>query len=129
MIVRRAVHQAENNQLVDGIIFSLNNGVVMTGIMVNSAEKVNVSLWSKPWFFKHFESFFKSGPAVRYIPLRDYQHRHSRSIFWEIQDIIPFGNHPVFRFPSRRDDPSRPRVCPTVLSTEHYLYRGFCEEI
>lgn len=69
--------------------------------MVNSAEPgaVNViSLWYKPWFFKHVESFLKSGPAVEYIPLRDYQHRHSRSIFWEIQDIIPFGNHPVFRY-------------------------------
>lgn len=24
--------------------------------------------------------------------------RHSRSIFWEIQDIIPFGNNPLFRY-------------------------------
>ena len=24
--------------------------------------------------------------------------RHSRSIFWEIQDIIPFGNNVVFRY-------------------------------
>ena len=24
--------------------------------------------------------------------------RHSRSIFWELQDIIPFGNNVVFRY-------------------------------
>lgn len=27
----------------------------------------------------------------------DYYHRHTRSIFWELQDIIPFGNNVVFR--------------------------------
>ena len=94
-------NKTESNQFVEGIMFSLNSGVVMTGNMVNSAEpgKVNViSLWYKPWFFKHVESFLRCGPAVEYIPLRDYQHRHSRSIFWEIQDIIPFGNHAVFRY-------------------------------
>jgi len=29
--------------------------------------------------------------------LRHYCHRHSRAIFWQMQDIIPFGNNPVFR--------------------------------
>ena len=28
----------------------------------------------------------------------NYCLRHSRSIFWEIQDIIPFGNNVVFRY-------------------------------
>ena len=56
----------------------------------------------KPWFFKHVEGFLepaKEGKEwVEYIPLRHYYHRHSKSLFWEIQDIIPFGNHPVFRY-------------------------------
>ena len=30
--------------------------------------------------------------GVEYIPLRDYYHRHTRSLFWEVQDIITFGN-------------------------------------
>ncbi|KAK4014273.1 hypothetical protein OUZ56_026805 [Daphnia magna] len=91
----------ENNQFVEGLMFSLNRGVIMTANMVNSAEpgKLNViSRWYKPWFFKHVESFWGQEPHVEYIPTRDYFHRHSRSIFWEIQDIIPFGNHPVFRY-------------------------------
>ena len=33
----------------------------------------------------------------RSIPLRQYYHRHTRSIFWEAELIIPFGNHPLFR--------------------------------
>ncbi len=32
------------------------------------------------------------------IPLRDYYHRHTRSLFWELQDIIPFGNQWWFRY-------------------------------
>jgi len=57
-----------------------------------------IGRWYKPWFFKHVQEFLKKGQAVEYIPLRDYHHRHSRSIFWEIQEIIPFGNHPLFRY-------------------------------
>lgn len=28
----------------------------------------------------------------------DYYHRHSRSIFWELEQIVPMGNNCVFRF-------------------------------
>lgn len=42
----------------------------------------------KPWFFKHVERFLSSGPAVEYIPIRHYYHRHTRSIFWELQVYI-----------------------------------------
>lgn len=32
------------------------------------------------------------------IPLRDYFHRHTKAIFWELQDIVPFGNDAWFRY-------------------------------
>jgi hypothetical protein len=32
------------------------------------------------------------------IPLRQYYHRHSRPIFWQMRELVPFGNHPVFRW-------------------------------
>lgn len=60
-----------------------------------------IGRWYKPWFFKHVESKLDEKPNqtfTEYIPLRDYYHRHTRSIFWELQDIVPFGNNPVFRF-------------------------------
>jgi len=85
-------------------MFSKSKGVVMVGNMVTSAEpnKINrIGQWHKPWFFKHVESFLgnrSNTPKTEYIPTRDYFHRHSRSIFWEIQEIIPFGNHPLFRY-------------------------------
>ena len=73
----------------------------MTGNLVDSCEpgKLNeIGVWYKPWFFKHVQTFFDLGQRTEYIPLRHYYHRHSRSIFWEIQDIIPFGNNVVFRY-------------------------------
>lgn len=69
--------------------------------MVNEVEEslVNqIGRWYKPWFFTHVEKKLKGGPLVEYIPLRDYYHRHSRALFWEIQDIIPFGDNTVFRY-------------------------------
>lgn len=45
-----------------------------------------IGRWYKPWFFKHVESYLKRNETgTEYIPLRDYYHRHSRSIFWELQ--------------------------------------------
>ncbi|KDO30188.1 hypothetical protein SPRG_04988 [Saprolegnia parasitica CBS 223.65] len=84
------------------LMFSLETGVVMTGAMAASYEptKLNaIGTWHKPWFFKHVEGILaKQDVVTEYIPLRDYYHRHSRSIFWELQDIIPFGNNIVFRY-------------------------------
>lgn len=79
----------------------------MTSTMVNEIPQgvpVNsIGRWYKPWFFKHVETLLnnarkdKKGITVECIPIRDYYHRHTRSIFWELGDIIPFGNNPIFR--------------------------------
>ncbi|KAK8405965.1 hypothetical protein O3P69_006992 [Scylla paramamosain] len=94
--------RTEGNQFVEGLMYSLHSGVVMTANMSNTAEpgKINeIGRWFKPWFFKHVGAYLDKGEGgVEYIPLRDYYHRHTRSIFWEIQDIIPFGNNVVFRY-------------------------------
>ncbi|ETW04537.1 hypothetical protein H310_03771 [Aphanomyces invadans] len=102
-VFESASKDTEANHFVEALMFTLNKGVVMTGSMVNQVDstKVNaIGTWHKPWFFKHVEAKFdqRAADRVEYIPLRDYFHRHSRSIFWEIQDIIPFGNHVVFRY-------------------------------
>ncbi|XP_022317755.2 delta(24)-sterol reductase-like isoform X1 [Crassostrea virginica] len=91
----------EKNEFVEMLAYSLDEAVVMTANLTDEAEpeKINpIGYFWKPWFFKHVERFLSSGPAVEYIPIRHYYHRHTRSIFWELQDIIPFGNHPVFRY-------------------------------
>jgi hypothetical protein len=55
--------------------------------MMKVFPKVNkIGQWYKPWFFKHVESYLVTGKnGSEIIPLRDYYHRHTRSIFWELQ--------------------------------------------
>ncbi|KAJ8306436.1 hypothetical protein KUTeg_016981, partial [Tegillarca granosa] len=90
-----------NNEFVEGLVYSKDTAVIMTANMTDEADqdKINpIGNFWMPWFFKHVETFLTTGPAVEYIPLRHYYHRHTRSIFWELQDIIPFGNNPIFRY-------------------------------
>jgi len=97
----KEVEKSDASDFVECLVYSKENGVVMTGDFVDFCEpgKLNeIGKWYKPWFFKHVEKFLYEGECTEYIPLRDYYHRHSRSIFWEIQDIIPFGNNVVFRY-------------------------------
>jgi len=85
---------------VECLIFGPEKGVVMTGKMTYLSQPLkihNLNRWWGPWFYKHVETIFQKGTSVEYIPLRDYYHRHTRSIFWTLEDIIPFGNNLLFR--------------------------------
>uniref|UniRef100_A0A8C2HH52 Delta(24)-sterol reductase n=1 Tax=Cyprinus carpio TaxID=7962 RepID=A0A8C2HH52_CYPCA len=83
-ICKKFAEQSANkeNQFEEGLQYSRDEAVIMTGTMTDHAEtdKTNCIV------------------ALDYIPLRYYYHRHTRSIFWELQDIIPFGNNPLFRY-------------------------------
>ncbi|CAI4228273.1 unnamed protein product [Auanema sp. JU1783] len=87
---------------VEATIFDKDKAVIMVGNFadVNSADKrskVNdVCNWWKPWFYKHVENMFTRG-GYEYIPLESYLLRHNRAIFWVLESMIPFGNHPIFR--------------------------------
>ncbi|XP_067937585.1 delta(24)-sterol reductase-like isoform X2 [Watersipora subatra] len=98
-----AASSDERFDFVEALAYDENRAVLMKGRLTDGEEgcnaKVNaIGRWYKPWFFKHVEEFLERNQAgVEYIPLRDYYHRHSRSIFWELQDIVPFGNNIIFR--------------------------------
>jgi delta24-sterol reductase len=101
-LVETFTHQikVEDNDFVEGLVYKKSSGVIMTGQMTNTADplKLNeIGKWHKPWFFKHVERYLKKDHGVEYFPIRDYYHRHSRSFFWMMQDIVPFGNHWLFR--------------------------------
>jgi len=91
-----------NPMFVEGLAYSLNKGVVMAGDFVDEVPKggyINsLSLWHKPWFYKHVQKILQRDEKVEYIPLRDYYHRHSQSLFWEMELMIPIGNNPIFRW-------------------------------
>jgi delta24-sterol reductase len=67
------------------------------------SQVFNLGKYYAPWFYKHVEGFLTKDkpidgkPFKEYIPIRDYYHRHTRSLFWTAELIIPFGNHPLFR--------------------------------
>lgn len=89
------------NEFVECLMFDKNRGVVMTGVFKDFVEGVKfnaIGRWYKPWFFEHVRQFLTKGAGEELIPLRDYYHRHTRSIFWELKDIIPFGNFWAFRW-------------------------------
>lgn len=90
------------NDFVEGLVYSRDTAVIMRGNFSNEAGSDGtlnaIGRWYKPWFYKHAETYLKNGQeGVEYIPLRDYYHRHTRSYFWTMEEIIPFGNHPIFR--------------------------------
>lgn len=88
---------------LEATIYTKQDAVIMVGNFadVDSAEKrgkVNpVTAWYKPWFYKHTESFLHRG-GEEYVPIQDYLLRHNRAIFWVLESMIPFGNHPLFRW-------------------------------
>ncbi|XP_072032621.1 delta(24)-sterol reductase-like [Amphiura filiformis] len=98
---KEEVNKKADNEFVEGLMYSDKECVIMTANQTDHADsnKINaIGNYWKPWFFKHAETCLKRGAFTEYIPLRHYYHRHTRSIFWELQDIIPFGNNPIFRY-------------------------------
>ena len=87
---------------VEALTYAPDKAVLMTGDLVDdvpAGATVNrIGRWYKPWFYTHVETFLHKGAGIEYIPLRQYYHRHTRSYFWEMRDIIPFGNKPWFRW-------------------------------
>ncbi|XP_013773171.1 delta(24)-sterol reductase-like isoform X1 [Limulus polyphemus] len=89
------------HQFVEALAFGPDRSVLMVADMTDQPDpkKINkIGHYYKPWFYKHVETFLRKGPSEEYIPLQDYFHRHTRSLFWQLQYIIPFGNNQLFRY-------------------------------
>ena len=55
---------ATSNDSVEGIVYNVNQSVIMTGQYVEEEEvekdKINrMGLWFKPWFYKYVEKFLE----------------------------------------------------------------------
>ena len=99
----RECRDTARNEFVEALVYSRDTAVVMTGTLTDTPASdgpVNpIGRWYKPWFYKHVEAMLGSRQSVvEYIPLRHYLHRHTRSYFWAMEEIITFGNHPLFRW-------------------------------
>ncbi|HEX6242641.1 MAG TPA: FAD-binding oxidoreductase, partial [Polyangiales bacterium] len=87
---------------LDALMFSRDRGVLMYGDFAElpPGEKPNrIGRFYKPWFYKHAERLaHRPGETHEYIPLREYYHRYTRSLYWHGELLVPFGNHPLFRY-------------------------------
>jgi delta24-sterol reductase len=90
------------NEFVEMLQYGRDEAVLMTGGFADAPRsdgaKNSIGRWYKPWFYTHARrALTRTGPVVEYIPLGHYYHRHTRGLFWEMGEVIPFGNHPLFR--------------------------------
>lgn len=78
----------QKNDYIDGILFSKNSGVVVTGRLTNSKISSNTPIrrFSRPWnewFWIHAKSLTrKSTPTTELVPIADYLFRYDRGAFW-----------------------------------------------
>jgi Delta24-sterol reductase len=90
----------EPPEFLDAILFSKDFGVLIFGDFAElpAGEQANpIGRYDKPWFYKHVEGRARAGESSEYVPLRDYYHRYTRSLYWHGELLVPFGNHPLFR--------------------------------
>jgi delta24-sterol reductase len=91
---------AQRPEVVEAIMFDAERSVLMTGDFSDNADRlpVNTLPWNSEWFYKQVEADLKRGtPRTEAMELNAYYHRHTRSLFWEMELILPFGNHWLFR--------------------------------
>lgn len=72
---------------VDGILYSKEQGVIITGRLTNELKPgLNMQYFSRakdPWFYIHAQNAAKKpGPTTEAIPLYDYLFRYDRGGFW-----------------------------------------------
>lgn len=99
---KEAVEQLKHHQqqsdvaYMDGILYSLTNGVIMIGRLTNQSASGNIQRFdraSDPWFYMHAETILKSlaqttqafsRPTTykEYVPIQTYLFRYDRGVFW-----------------------------------------------
>jgi delta24-sterol reductase len=86
---------------VDGILFSPENGVIMTGQMMDAIEEgIDTVQFSRPsdqWFYEYAEAatIHSSPPKTVAIPLTDYLFRYDRGVFWAGRYALNYVLAPV----------------------------------
>lgn len=93
----------KKNDFVEGLVYGKDEGVIMLGTQVDKVgkdgERNALRRWYKPWYYKHVRKILDNKKVVvEYVPLRQYYHRHTRSLFWAMAEVIPFGHKAWHRF-------------------------------
>ena len=92
---------------VDGILFSKEHGVVITGCLTDdipaSARIQRFSAPKDPWYYLHVKgkTFKTIEPVVEYIPLAEYLFRYDRGGFWVGASAFEYFKFPFNQFTRR----------------------------
>jgi len=104
MTALAALPEGEKPEFLEATLYDANRAVIQAGWYTDKAQIApgatiaNINSFYKPFFFRHVEAFLDApGPVTEYLPLKHFLHRFTRSIFWELEDMIPFSNHPLYR--------------------------------
>ncbi|CAJ1333627.1 unnamed protein product [Effrenium voratum] len=88
-----------DHMFVEGLAFNPTFAVVMKGEFVDAPEPteqiLSLGKWHDPWFFKQVQDIKQGSVCMR---TTEYLHRHSKSIFWELSYLQPWGNTMLFRY-------------------------------
>jgi Delta24-sterol reductase len=98
--------ETQNPELdyVDGILFSKEHGVVITGCLTDdvpdSAQVQRFSDANDPWFYLHAREKTLNGfqSIVEYIPLSEYLFRYDRGGFWVGASAFEYFKFPFNQF-------------------------------
>jgi len=103
-MIKRYSEKKNPPTFLEATIYTKENSVVQLADFVDAPETAEdkalinpINRWYKPFYYKWVETFIEKGGGEEIIPLMDYYHRFTRSIFWELEDMIPFSNHPLYR--------------------------------
>ena len=89
---------------VDGILFSKEHGVIVTGSLTDtipsSARVHRFSDANDPWYYLHVkeETLGSVEPIVEYIPLSEYLFRYDRGGFWVGASAFEYFKFPFNQF-------------------------------
>ena len=102
--VQNFIEASDKIDYIDGILFSRDHGVVITGRLTNHIDNDRpirtFSSARDPWFYLHVEeSISKSkNPVKEYIPLEEYLFRYDRGGFWVGHSAFQYFYTPFNRF-------------------------------
>lgn len=102
--IKHLIHSENPPDFVEATVYSKNESVIMfssfkdANLMADWKNINFVNCFWKPCYYEHVKNALSNGGFSEYIPIGHYQRRFSRSIFWELEHIIPFANHPLYRY-------------------------------
>ncbi|KAI6083016.1 FAD-binding protein, partial [Hypoxylon rubiginosum] len=119
---------------VDGILFSKDHGVVITGEMTNEkpGSTQTFSHSTDPWFYLHVQEKTQDfpSPVTEFVPLPEYLFRYDRGGFWVGRFAFDYFNFP-FNKHTRRilDDFLHTRMLYQALHASNQASRYVIQDI